>query len=78
MPADAVINSLGALMDAEPDVADGFLMAAVYCRAIRSGEAPRDIAESLYKALPNSDVWPQLRDSLVEVLGEAGGAGEPA
>lgn len=68
MHADAVLGSLTALMDAEPEVAVGFLMAAVYCQALRTGNNPRDIADALWKALPDSTTWPGFRAALVATL----------
>jgi hypothetical protein len=68
MQTEHVIRSLEALMEAETEVADGFLIAACYTRAIREGRTPRDVLDALWKALPGDDAWPGLRDALVGVI----------
>lgn len=70
MDATAVLKTLEALMDAEPDVAEGFLMAAVYCRALRTDQGPRDVIDALWKAMPSSEAWPGMRHALESMLEE--------
>lgn len=72
MQSDQVIRTLVALMDADEDVADGFLIASCYARAIRDGRPPRDVLDAFWKALPGSDSWPGLRDALVDLIAEPG------
>jgi hypothetical protein len=69
---EALIQTLVALMDAESEVADNFLMAAIYCRALREERSPRDIADALWKALPSAQGWPGLRIALEAVMAESG------
>lgn len=59
-----------ALFENDPDVADAFLIAAVYCSAIRKDESPRTIADSLFQALPATGDWPGLRDAILLSLQE--------
>lgn len=70
--AAAVLRSLEALQEAEPEVVEGFLLAALYLRAMRTGESPRSIADSLFKALPNNAAWPPLREGLLAALDDDG------
>lgn len=65
---DAVIQSLGALMGEEPEVGQGFLLASVYARALRTGQTPRNVLEDLWKVMPGSETWPQFRAALLQVL----------
>lgn len=66
--SQSVMASMNALLGVEPEAADAFLIAAVYCRAIREDVTPRNIADSLFKAMPDSNAWPALRTALLEVL----------
>lgn len=70
--SSAVLRTVSALLDAEPEVAESFLMAAVYVRAIRSGEAPRSVVEQLFRAMPSDESWPALRVAL-EGIDDGGG-----
>lgn len=62
------IRALEALIGADDETAEGFLLASVYCRALRTGEAPRSIVEGLFKAVPSTEAWPPLRDGLLAAL----------
>lgn len=66
--ATAVIQSLEALLGAEPEVAEGFLLASVYVRALRTGDSPQTICENLFKSVPSERAWPALRDGLLAAL----------
>lgn len=66
--ADPVLTSLAALAPVEAEVADGFLIAAVYLRAMRTDRSPRDVLDALWKSMPAGDAWPGLRDALAELL----------
>lgn len=68
MESTAVLRTLEALMDAEPEIAEGFLMAAIYCRAIRTETPPRDVLDAMWKAMPSSDAWPAFRGALESML----------
>jgi hypothetical protein len=71
-PTSPAVQSLRALWEAEDDVVGGFLLAGIYCQAIRADEPPREVVERLFKALPSSEAWPAFRSMLLEVLeGEA-------
>jgi hypothetical protein len=64
----SVIASMRALFDAEPEQADAFLMAAVYCRAIREHDSPRNIVNALWKAVPDTGEWPAFRNALMAAI----------
>lgn len=65
-----VLSTFAALADAEDEVANGFLLAAIYTLAIRSDTSPRDVLDSMFKALPTDALWPPMRDALLG-MGEA-------
>lgn len=69
-PVTPVLTSLEALAGATPEIADGFLIAAVYIRSIRTGRSPRDVLDALWKSMPHESAWPGLRDALVASLSE--------
>lgn len=60
-------------MQSEDEVADKFLMAAVYVRAIRTDQTPQEIVEALFKSVPDSETWPAFREALLVALEEAEG-----
>jgi hypothetical protein len=68
MDGTPVIRSFEALMSAETEVVEGFLMAAVYCRALHDDTSPRDVLDALWKAMPSANAWPALREALVASL----------
>jgi hypothetical protein len=62
---NAVLRSTTALLEQEPEIADAFLLASVYCVAIRRGESPREICDRLFTSLPETSAWADLRDALL-------------
>lgn len=74
MEQAALLNTAAALLRQDDAVAESFLLAAVYVRAIKTDETPRNIVDALFKALPSSESWPPLRDALLAVLDDEGAA----
>lgn len=68
MDATPVIRTFEALINEGPEVADAFLLAAVYSRAIQQDISPRDVVDSLFKAMPSSQSWPPLRSALLTAV----------
>lgn len=63
-----VIRSFEALMAAEPEVADAFLLAAVYASALRGDTTPREVVDRLFKAMPSTEAWGALKSALLSIL----------
>lgn len=55
-------------MGAEPEVADAFLLAAVYVAALRGETSPREVVDRLFKAMPSTESWSALKASLLSIL----------
>lgn len=66
--ATVVTSTFEALMGAEPEVAQGFLIAATYVRAILTGDSPQGVLDALFTAMPDAETWPSLRDALLAAL----------
>jgi hypothetical protein len=64
----AVIRSFAALLDAEDEVAHSFLLGALYVIAVVNEDSPRNVLEALFKALPDDETWPSLRDALLACM----------
>lgn len=61
------------MQQGDESVADCFLVAAVYARAIRTERSPQDVVEALFKTVPDADSWPAFRDMLLVALEEEAG-----
>jgi hypothetical protein len=71
MPEDTMVKGFKALMASDDEtVADGFLVAAVYARAIRKDLSPQDVVEAVFKAVPTTEAWPAFRQMLLVALEE--------
>jgi hypothetical protein len=44
------------------------LIACIYARAREDGISPQEVAEQMFKLMPNTDVWNAMRPSLEEDL----------
>lgn len=64
----SVLSSLRVMFGEDSETVEALLIAAVYCRAINEDDSPRSIADALFKALPDTEAWPKLRDALVAQL----------
>lgn len=55
-------------MQEEDEVAEGFLLAAIYATSIHTEKSPQAIVEDLFKLLPNGSVWRSQRRALLEAI----------
>lgn len=65
MDSTPVIRSFEALINEESEVADAFLLAAVYARSVQQDISPREVVDSLFRAMPSTESWPALRSALI-------------
>lgn len=72
-----VIRTFNALYDAEDEVTTGFLLAALYVTAVTQDDTPRNVLDSLFKALPSDSTWPALRDALLTAMWNENGGTAP-
>src|SRR3954468_23992065 len=72
--SETVIETFRALHGEDAELAEGFLMAALYAVAVARDQSPREVLDTLWKSLPGGEAWPPLREALLACLEGPGDA----